>query len=941
MRVIAAKLARRPTCRIGAGPVALLDTVRRRCPPALYERGVAYARAGGVARAGPDTFVVKVPGRTEGLEVWCGDDDYECNCGADGTCGHVAAVAVALAEGLLAVTTALSVRYRLRRDPSGLVFDREVPEGVPRRPADQELNRLLLGQWGRPNLPRGLAARAVAALAGLDVSLDGQPLRCDARPVTPVAIVVDDGEGWKVRLVRRPGIDEAFANGVVRMGDTLRPLGETRLELGQRQRLVDGVVFAPSEAGRLVTEFLPELRALCDVELRTQRLPQPRTEAPRLAWEVAADGTRLSVLARVVYGDPPYARVEHGELRRVDTRFIATRDRDAERRLLAGGVPVGVPVENEGPTAALWVNALPPPARDAILAAAPSFRVVREQGDPEVSLVGTDTFTVQLSGNVDAHDLVRAWREHHALVPLLSGGWRPVPRAWLEAHGAVLAELLDAQEEGGGKITRAQAPLALQALDELGIAPPPALHALRALAGDFSAIPRVALPPGFTGTLRAYQQVGVDWIAWLRSVGMGGILADDMGLGKTVQCLAAMGPGQHLVVAPTSVIHNWAAEAARFRPDLRVSVFHGQGRELTDCDVVITTWGTLRVDAELLGARAWTTAFFDEAQAIKNPESLTAVAARSIAAALRLCVSGTPVENRLDELWSAMQVANPGLLGSRRSFRDRFAAPIEGGSRSARDGLRRRIRPFVLRRTKQQVAPELPERTSLVMRCTLSESERTLYDAVRTLSVADARRAIAGKGYLHVLEVLLRMRQAACHPGLLPGSEATRSSKLELLLETLDEVIAEGHRALVFSQWTSMLDLVEPALRARGWDSLRLDGSTRDRAGVVAAFNDPSGPPVFLLSLKAGGTGLNLTAADYVFHLDPWWNPAVEDQATDRAHRIGQTRPVVSVRLVAENTVEERILDLQERKRDLVRAALDEDALARAITGDELASLFE
>jgi SNF2 family DNA or RNA helicase len=423
---------------------------------------------------------------------------------------------------------------------------------------------------------------------------------------------------------------------------------------------------------------------------------------------------------------------------------------------------------------------------------------------------------------------------------------------------------------------------------------------------------------------------------------MGGILADDMGLGKTVQALASLGPGRHLVVAPTSVAGNWMREAARFRPDLRTCLFHGPRRELDGtADLVVTTWAVLRLDLERLRG-PWTTVMFDEAQAIKNPESQTAEAARSVQAELRLCVSGTPVENRLDELWSAMHVANPGLLGSRRSFRERFGSPIESGNRSARDALRRRIRPFVLRRTKTAVAPELPPRTDVVLRCTLSERERSLYDTVRSLTEADARRMLAGgKGWLQVLEVLLRMRQAACHPGLLPGGDRLLgSAKLELLRETLDEIVSDGHRVLIFSQWTSMLDLVEPLLREADWGFCRLDGATRDRDAEVQQFLDPSGPPIFLLSLKAGGTGLNLTTADYVIHLDPWWNPSVEDQATDRAHRIGQTRPVVSMRLIAEDTVEERILLLQDRKRDLVRAALDEAELAKALSGDELAALF-
>lgn len=903
-----------------------------------------YAREQGVSRRDAENFVVRVPGRADVLEVWTNQTEWDCTCGAEvPACGHVAAVAIALAEGLVSQAKAPEISYTIRRDPSGLVFDRVVPDGAPRRPSDSDLNRILAGWMGKAGLPRGLAQQALGALRGLTVTLDGEPIACDPTPVYPMVIIVDEGEGWRARLVRRAGIDEAWGNGILKMGGVLHPIGESDLELGMKQRLVQGIVFSAAEAGRLVTDFIPRLRKIIEVEVRSTRLPSGRKDPPRLQLEIEPDGHRLKVTARIVYGDPPYARVEHGDLKRLDARVIPTRDVDAERKLLDKGIPVGVPVEREAGDAARWVAALPGALREEVLARAPSFRLVRDERDPDFSVSPEGEGFKLYLGNLDARGLVAAWRNHDALVPLMSGGWRTIPREWMEKHGAILAELLDAQDEGGGAIQRAQSPMLVQALEQMGVEPPAALSGLRALAGNFESIPVAPLPAGFRGVLRPYQQRGVDWISWLRTVGMGGILADDMGLGKTVQVLASLQVGRHLVVAPTSVVRNWEAEAGKFRPDLRVCVYHGPRRQMdTTADLVLTTWAILRLDIESLSQTEWTTVAFDEAQAIKNPESQTAGAARRVRGALRLCVSGTPVENRLDELWSGMHVANPGLLGSRRSFRDRFSNPIEEGNRRARDELRRRIRPFVLRRTKAEAAPDLPPRTDVVMRCTLSASERGLYESVKTLSSAQAASMLSGgKSYLQVLEVLLRMRQAACHPGLLPGGVAASSAKLDLLLDTLDEIIAEGHRALVFSQWTSMLDLVGPALAARGWDHLRLDGSTMDRQAVVARFNAEDGPPVFLLSLKAGGTGLNLTSADYVFHLDPWWNPAVEDQATDRAHRIGQTRPVVSVRLIAEDTVEERILALQDRKRELVRAALDEDALAKALGSADLAALFE
>jgi SNF2 family DNA or RNA helicase len=331
----------------------------------------------------------------------------------------------------------------------------------------------------------------------------------------------------------------------------------------------------------------------------------------------------------------------------------------------------------------------------------------------------------------------------------------------------------------------------------------------------------------------------------------------------------------------------------------------------------------------------------DEAQAIKNPGAKQSRAVKALRAGSRVAMTGTPVENRLDELWSQMHFLNPGLLGGRRDFDERYAQPIATGVAEAARRLRERIRPFLLRRIKSAVAPELPPRTDSVLRCELSPEERATYDAVRAATADDiVRRLATGGSVLEALDALLRLRQAACHSGLVPGIEATGSSKVDLLLESLDSVLAEGHKALVFSQWTSLLDRIEPALERASIAYTRLDGSTRDRGEVVRKFQEPDGPPVLLVSLKAGGTALNLTAADHVFLLDPWWNPAVEDQAADRAHRIGQTRPVFVYRLVAEDTVEERILELQDKKREIARVALDGATAATALTRDDLLDLL-
>jgi len=565
-----------------------------------------------------------------------------------------------------------------------------------------------------------------------------------------------------------------------------------------------------------------------------------------------------------------------------------------------------------------------------------SFTVVGET-DAEQRALGPGPHSV------DAATVVRAWEDGLGLVPLQGGGFAPLPQAWLDQHGGVLARLLAARAADGRLANHALLALA-DLCDDLDQPPPAGLDRLAPLAESFERLPEAKLPADLRATLRPYQKVAVNWLAFLRSVGLGGILADDMGLGKTIEAMCLF-EKKCLVVAPTSVLPNWQAELARFRPSLRVSVYHGPARKLDDADVTLTTYAILRLDSAELSARHFDLVVLDEAQAIKNPDSQVARAAYALSAEFRIAMTGTPVENRLEELWSLMHFANRGLLGGRREFDAEFARPVADGSAGAAANLRQRIRPFVMRRRKAEVAPELPPRTEATLKVVLDERERAVYDAVRAATQAELVASMSGadeKGFsvMKALEALLRLRQAACHRGLLPGQKADTSAKVEALLESLENAAADGHKALVFSQWTSLLDLIEPALNNAGIPYTRLDGSTRDRGEVVSKFQSEDGPPVMLISLKAGGTGLNLTAADHVFLCDPWWNPAVEDQAADRAHRIGQDRPVTIYRLIAVDTVEERILDLQEKKRALGEAALGDGGAAASLTREDLMALL-
>ncbi|SDS31599.1 DEAD/DEAH box helicase [Pseudomonas oryzae] len=479
----------------------------------------------------------------------------------------------------------------------------------------------------------------------------------------------------------------------------------------------------------------------------------------------------------------------------------------------------------------------------------------------------------------------------------------------------------------------------------------PALHwlggeRLRQFARRLQELPQqpVATPVGLRAELRDYQQHSLAWLQALRELEVGGILADDMGLGKTLQTLAHILAEKEagrltspaLIVMPTSLIPNWQDEAARFAPELRVLALHGARRkglfeQIDQHDLVLTTYALLPRDLKQFNGRHWHLLILDEAQNIKNPRSRAAQAAGQLSASQRLCLTGTPLENHLGELWSLFNFLMPGWLGDNKAFTRVYRTPIEKHGDALRLAhLVARVRPFLLRRTKEQVARELPPKTEITQRIELSDVQRDRYETLRLAMDrkvrAEIQRLGLGRSQLVILEALLRLRQACCDLRLLgdEGAEHTSadSGKLTALLEMLEELIAEGRRVLLFSQFTSMLGLIEQELKARRIAYAKLTGATQDRRAPVEAFQGGK-VPVFLISLKAGGAGLNLTAADTVIHFDPWWNPAAEAQASDRAYRIGQDKPVFVYRLIARGSVEEKIQQLQESKASLARSVLE------------------
>ncbi|HRQ88124.1 MAG TPA: DEAD/DEAH box helicase [Bacteroidia bacterium] len=526
---------------------------------------------------------------------------------------------------------------------------------------------------------------------------------------------------------------------------------------------------------------------------------------------------------------------------------------------------------------------------------------------------------------------------------------------------AVLGELVDFRfEKGPMRLGKLDAALLAEddESESLPMSAPPTLASLGEGLRSFQSIERVEAPPGLRAELRPYQLEGYQWMQFLLSHGLNGILADDMGLGKTLQTLAHLlaevasgrnGGKPSLVIAPTSVVMNWQREAAKFAPDLSVLILQGADRkarfrQIGRTDLVLTSYALLHRDLDALREHEFHLLVLDEAQHIKNPDAQVSRAAAALRASHRLCLSGTPVENHLGELWSLMEFLMPGWLGTLDLFRSRYQTPIEkDGNEARRAALARRVGPLILRRTKHDVAKELPPKTEIVHEIEMEEAQKDLYETARSTMDKQVRQALAIRGQqaqIVFLDALLKLRQICCHPRLLGEDHAASgSAKFEYLVELLATLREEGHRTLVFSQFTSMLGLVERHLVQEGVPYLVLTGETKNRQELVERFQSGEGQ-VFLISLKAGGTGLTLTGADTVIHYDPWWNPAAENQATDRAYRIGQDKPVFVHKLICRNTVEQRIQRMQEKKDDLASDLLSGAARGIDLSPDAMGQLL-
>ncbi|MDQ7054493.1 MAG: DEAD/DEAH box helicase [candidate division KSB1 bacterium] len=585
---------------------------------------------------------------------------------------------------------------------------------------------------------------------------------------------------------------------------------------------------------------------------------------------------------------------------------------------------------------------------------------------PQTQIVvssGIDWFDLQLVVDVEGlkvslAEIQKALEENRRFIKLADGSFVKIPESWLRQFNHLL-KIGERADDNTLRLSRVHASLIdtlAEQVDEMH-ADPEFMRMLDRLR-HFEGIAEIAPPKGLRGELREYQRAGLNWLVFLQEFRFGGCLADDMGLGKTIQALALLLHEKErgntlpsLVVVPKSLVFNWQREAERFTPELKIHVQTGPDRTrdavaFEGHDIVLTTYGTLRRDIGFLREVQFHYVILDESQNIKNPASQTAKAARLLRANHRLALTGTPVENNTLELWSLMTFLNPGMLGNRRYFQSAFATPIErkGDVETARF-LHRLVYPFILRRTKDQVEKDLPPKTETVIYTSMEPEQEKLYNTWRDFYRAAILKEIDQKGLnqsrMKVLEGLMKLRQIACHPALIEPNTDRPSGKFTALIEHIEEILSEGHKILLFSQFVKMLTIIRNHLDKAGIPYEYLDGRTRDREARVRNFQENDAIKLFLISLRAGGTGLNLTAADYVIHYDPWWNPAVEAQASDRSHRIGQEKHVFVYKFIARNTVEEKVLQLQERKRDLVEKLITTDrAFFKQLSKQDIETLF-
>lgn len=961
----------------------LFKAIQNACPIGIWSQGISFARNRSVMEdsSKPDEIILRImlPNRPVSPKVtlWPEDLDWHCDCGSrEDPCSHVAAAIIAVKNNELREQTN-SIVYRFQRAEGTLLFSRWMkgPKGETEligslvsqiggthsgrikssitvaTKADYAVENAL-GNFKKGVLEREIMTKLIISLENCtNIEIDGHPIKACSRPMGITATVSDSDQGFILIGLRDAAITEIFRNGAVLCGNELHPTAQIDLT-DHEKSLLNGEphYFDRNNIDILVSDIIPSLRKKIPLQILTSRLPKIDKSIPRIVLKAdTIDNTTLSVTPILIYGNPPIAEIHSDKLHSIIADILPERDKAAEKLLLHKlrselNLQLDQHVIFKGEAAVSFSSRIK------------SWDVLGDNFNnflpidliPKIK-IDNGVFDLYFASNIsgrgnnkaDSVASLKAWRENIFFVPLIEGGWGKLPIDWLNKYGDTISRFIAAKDDKG-RLPPWLVPSALDFCFETDQAVPENLQSLKYLLNNFDHIPSQEPPTGLKADLRLYQKQGINWLCFMRDNKLGALLADDMGLGKTLQALCVI-RGRTLIITPTSVLGSWADQIEQFRPDLNFQIYHGSKRTIDrSIKVTITSYAILRLDQVKLCSEEWDTVILDESQFIKNPESLVANAVYNLQSSFRFALTGTPVENRLDDLWSQFRFLNPGLLGGLEYFRENYTRPIAFGNKQASEKLRKLIKPFILRRLKTDVMSELPPRIETVIQCELNEQEIDVYKALLISNKAEVIRHLeSGGSVFAALELLLRLRQTCCHLSLVPGHNAESSSKIELLKETLADSLQSGHKALVFSQWTSLLDLIEPHLKAMQIAYLRLDGSTINRDYIIKSFQNESGPPVLLISLKAGGYGLTLTAADHVFLMDPWWNPSVEDQAADRTHRIGQKRAVLIHKIITTGTIEEGILRLQKKKQQIASSVLQGTESAFALTREDLMELLD
>jgi superfamily II DNA or RNA helicase len=923
-------------------------------------------------------------GMTLILDLDAGDWQIDCSCDDD-PCIHVLSGVIALRNGINLQRagdggSSGSLFYKVQLIEGKVCVERSYLLDGKRQTFPYSLQDyiggLQSGRYDGPNLhpakedfdlERSLErngaialGKAVDALRALkdvaELELPEEIVSITTEAIKPRIRVYEEAGAYRAKRVLREETGSVkatveFKNGLMLVDGVLGP--SALLSLPQKFWRPEGVLYKAANMQTLLTEDLADLRRYSDLQLDVE-LPALLSLSPEISFHLESESHQLHVTPHLVYGNPIEGRVGRNGLEYSRPGVFIERNASQEKAVLRR-------LQDE---LHLRVGHTSCFRGEAAVELREKIKGWRIEGGakssfsnlglliPQVSIEGDELQIEFLApeGNAREADprafatfdsVWEAWGESERLVPLNDGQWAEIPGDWLSRYGTSIRRILMLRNEASSeRVENRKKLMLLELADEMDLPLPRELDELRKRVNRLSEDTRVSLPSDLTAELRDYQRTGVSWLQCLQGLSLGAVLADDMGLGKTLQTICVL-KSRSLVVCPTSVLDSWADQIAMFRPGLKVCLYHGAKREFDcDADVVLTSYALMRLEEKRFSEN-WSVLVLDESQSIKNPSSATAQAAFSLSADFRIAISGTPIENRLDDLWSQFHFTFPELLGSKRKFDKQFSRSSKRSGSSSAIELSKRIAPFILRRRKQEVERELPPKTEVVLGCDLNERERSVYQSIYLASKSTVVNAIGQQGgMMKALEALLRLRQACCHLGLLPEESAESSSKLDLLMERLLLSKESGHRCLVFSQWTSCLDLIEECLKENSLSYLRLDGATKNRRDLISEFQSEDGPDLMLLSLKAGGVGITLTAADHIYLFDSWWNPSVEDQAADRAHRIGQSKPVLVHRLVARDTIEENIVELQNAKRELADDILAGSEAGSSITAKDFEFLF-